>query len=72
MRFEMEITKDCVIRRFIDGDLILEERWIKKGEGRYGTTGIAIEDKLQDCGYDEELIEAIEDGDFIDIFKKIR
>lgn len=74
MKYIVEITEEKMIKKFIDDDgAEFKETWKVKGPGVTGTDGKAIDDLMEEAGIDDqELLEAIYEGDLHDIWSVIR
>lgn len=74
MKYIVEITEKEMVKKFIDDNgNEFKETWQVKSPGITGTDGKAIEDLMEEAGIDdEELLEAIYDGDLDDIWSAIR
>ena len=74
MKYIVEITEDKMIKKFIDDDgKEFKETWKVKGPGVTATDGKSIDDLMEEAGIDDqELLEAIYEGDLHDIWSVIR
>lgn len=74
MKYIVEITEKEMIKKFIDDDgKEYKEVWMVKGSGYTQTTGFSIDYLMEQDGFeDEEILEAIYDGDLDDIWSAIR
>lgn len=74
IKYIIEITEKEMVKKFIDDNgNEFKETWQVKGPGITGTDGKAIDDLMEEAGIDDqELLEAIYDGDLDDIWSAIR
>ncbi len=74
VKYTVEVTKDCIIKTFDSGEKVYTETWIKEGSGSWKTTGLGITTQI-DRGnreFDDDLYEALESDDFIELMECFR
>ncbi|BDR86100.1 hypothetical protein [Clostridium tetani] len=74
MKYIVEITKDKMIKKFIDDEgKEYVNTWVVQGPGETGTLETSLDDQMEQGGIDnEELLEAVYDEDLHDIWEAIR
>lgn len=74
MKYIVEITKDKMVKKFIDDNGIeFVNTWVDKGCGVTQTLETALDQQMEHFGeYDDELLDAIYDENIDDIWKAIR
>lgn len=74
MKYTVEITKDKMVKKFIDdGGKEYVNTWVVKGPGKTGTVEKAMDDQMDDENkFSEDLLQAIYDEDLDDIWREIR
>lgn len=74
MKYTIEITKDKMVKKFIDNEgQEYVETWVEKGVGQTGTLEKAMDSQMEETNkFSEELLNAIYDEEIDDIWKAIR
>lgn len=74
MKYTVEITKDKMVKKFIDDEgKEYINTWVVKGPGFTGTLESAMDIQMEEEDrFEEDLLDAIADEDLSDIWEVIR